>query len=265
MSSTVWCAPVSRSPRDLDVEVDAPVARQQIEHVVEEADAGLARARRRCRRGPARARRSVSLVLRLISARARHGGGLSRSLHRRRVALEALGARDRRAGARQRRRGGADAHLAHAPAEVPRRQRGGEARGAAGGQHVVGARDVVAEGGRAVAPDEDAAGAADARRERLGVGADQLEVLGRERLGEGQRRLERRARRTSARGRRRRGVERRSRRAAPGRRSPRRRASPRRARPGRAGRAPTSAGSAPSPASTSRSLGPAKPSMPTSP
>ena len=45
-SSTVWCAPVSRSPRP-DVEVEPAVAGDQVEHVVEEADAGAARARAR--------------------------------------------------------------------------------------------------------------------------------------------------------------------------------------------------------------------------
>ena len=64
----------------------------------------------------------VSLVSRAMSARACSRRGILPYLHRRRVALEALGPRDRRAGARQRVRGGADAHLAHAPAEVARAQ-----------------------------------------------------------------------------------------------------------------------------------------------
>jgi hypothetical protein len=42
--------------------------------------------------------------------------------------------------------------------------------------------DVVAERGRPRA-DEHAPGAAHARRERLGLGAHELQVLGRERLG----------------------------------------------------------------------------------
>ena len=39
-SSTVWWAPVCRSPVARDVEIEAAVAREQVEHVVEEADAG---------------------------------------------------------------------------------------------------------------------------------------------------------------------------------------------------------------------------------
>ena len=72
-----------------------------------------------------------------------------------------------------------DAHLAHAPAEMAGPRPGGEARRAAGGQRVVGARDVVAEGGRALAADEQAAGVAHAWGERLGGRADELEMLGR--------------------------------------------------------------------------------------
>ena len=107
MSSTVWCAPVCRSPVTCDVEVEAAVAGEQVEHVVEEADAGRARARAGAVERRARARRSVSPVSRSISAVRAHGAGFSRTLHRRRVELEALGARDRRAGgapARRRRR-----------------------------------------------------------------------------------------------------------------------------------------------------------------
>ena len=48
----------------------------------------------------------------------------------------------------------ADPHLLHPPAEVPRRQPRGKARRAAGRQHVVGARHVVAERGRARRADE---------------------------------------------------------------------------------------------------------------
>src|SRR5918996_3123660 len=79
------------------------------------------------------------------------------------------------------------------PAPVPSRARESEtsvspvtrwmwagrlAGGAAGGEHVVGAGDVVAEGGAGAGADEDAAGAGHAVRERLGLLADQLEVLG---------------------------------------------------------------------------------------
>ena len=103
--------------------------------------------------------------------------------------LESLGAGDRRAGARQGGRGGPDADLGHAPPEVARGQAGREARGPAGGQRVVRAGHVVAERRAGLDADEQAAGAAHARRQRLGGGARQLQVLGRERLRERQRRL----------------------------------------------------------------------------
>jgi hypothetical protein len=51
---------------------------------------------------------------------------------------------------------------------------------------VVGAGHVVAERGAGGVADEQAAGAPDARRERLGRGAGELEVLGREVLRERQ-------------------------------------------------------------------------------
>ena len=83
-------------------------------------------------------------------------------LHRLGVHLKALGAGDRRAGggelgtcAAQR----TDPHLGHAPAEVPRGERRGEAGGAVRRQHVVGAGDIVAEGRRRAGADEQAAGA----------------------------------------------------------------------------------------------------------
>ena len=97
---------------------------------------------------------------------------------------EALGFGDRHARGRQGRRRVADPHLAHPPAEVPRAQPGGKARRAAGRQAMVGAGDVVAEGGRSREPHEHASGAAHARRKRLLSSADQLEVLGRELVGE---------------------------------------------------------------------------------
>ena len=59
-------------------------------------------------------------------------------------------------------------------------QRALEARGAARGQHVVGAGDVVAERGARAAADEHAAGARHPTGQRLGLVADQLEVLGRD-------------------------------------------------------------------------------------
>ena len=58
-------------------------------------------------------------------------------------------------------------HPGGALEEVEHRQAGGEARGAPGGQHVVGAGDVVAERFRAEAAEEDGAGVAHAGRTRV--------------------------------------------------------------------------------------------------
>ena len=58
---------------------------------------------------------------------------------------------------------GADRAPRHAPAKVARRERRGKARSAASRQHVVGARDVVAERGRALGADEHASGRAHAQ------------------------------------------------------------------------------------------------------
>ena len=38
-SSTVWCWSTSRSPLQLELEIEAAVAREQLEHVIEEANA----------------------------------------------------------------------------------------------------------------------------------------------------------------------------------------------------------------------------------
>ena len=40
MSSVVWCEPVSRSPFRPDAQPETAVAAEQLEHMVEEADAG---------------------------------------------------------------------------------------------------------------------------------------------------------------------------------------------------------------------------------
>ena len=125
-----------------------------------------------------------------MSARPGHGAGFSRTsieaAWRSKPSARAIGAPARASAAGR----GADADLAHAPAEVARAELRGEARRAAGRQRVVRARDVVAERGARSRARRTRAGAAHARRERLGVGADELEVLGREGLGEGQRGLE---------------------------------------------------------------------------
>ena len=160
----------------------------------------------------------------------------------------------------------------HALDEVARRQTLTEARRTAGRQHVVGAGGVVAEGRRGARSDEDRAGVAHPRHERGGVGHVQLEMLGSEGVHqlEGRRRVAAghdgdavgaadRARRRAGRPRLRRGRPAlRRRRAAP----PWRR---RRARLGRAGRPPASRRGPAASATISTSLGPARPSMRTSP
>ena len=124
VSSTVWCAPVSRSPWRVDVEVEARRG----------GPAGRAcgrRTRRRCARSPApvpssarRRRMSVSPVVRSISALRRHDDApfwraSIDSAWTVKPSARATGAPARASGA-----GGAvDVHLGHAPAEVARRQR----------------------------------------------------------------------------------------------------------------------------------------------
>ena len=203
----------------------------------------------------------VSAVSRAISARRLMGAAFSRtSIDAACTSKPSARAIAAPAG-RQRRRRGADSHLAHAPAEVARAEPGGEARGAAGRQRVVGAGDVVAERGGPGRADEEAAGAAHARRQRLGAVADQLEVLGRERLGEARAPASRSGTSTSA---------------ISARRCPERASScsptasssasssltatreraRRRARPGPAGRARRARGRRPRPRARSTSLGP---------
>ena len=140
------------------------------------------------------------------------------------------------------------AHLGHRAAEVARRERRGEARGAARRQDVVGAGDVVAERGRARGADEQAAGRraraarAPRRRRRSAAGARArtrwrarspraASATSHEREGRvaDGRALDDQRARASPRARRRRSARR---------RDGRRRGCPRRARPGRACRAP---------------------------
>ena len=175
------------------VQVEPAVAGQRVEHVVEEADAGACARPRPCRRAPSDSATSVSPVMRWISA----------------VRLMRVGAPSTRRGrgsprrARARRRAGASRAAASSGKDTRairrRNVRGeralGEARGAAGGQHVVGPGDVVAERRAGARADEDAARARHAIGQRLGLVADQLEVLGRELLGEPQRARRRPARR----------------------------------------------------------------------
>ncbi len=172
---------------DVDDEVEAAVTREQVEHVVEEPDAGPALAgtgpvEPELEVDPGLGRRAVD-----VSA-AGHGRPFSRTSMdaacRSNPSARASAASGRCQGAR----GAADADLAHAAAEVTDVEAGGEACGPARRQRVVGAGDVVAEGGGTRRADEEAAGGAHLRGQRLRRGALQLQVLGRERLGEGERR-----------------------------------------------------------------------------
>ena len=135
-------------------------------------------------------RRSPGLAVDLGGAASSAWHSPDARLHRLGVPLEALGARRSAPPARGQRAGGvAD--------PAPRSCAGGSARGESPeakraappvGSDVVGARDVVAERGRRRSrPTNRQPGAAHPRRQRLGVGADELEVLGRERLGERER------------------------------------------------------------------------------
>ena len=172
---------------DRDLEVQPAVAGEQVEHVVEEADAGRAGAGA----GAGQAERERDVGLAGLAGELRGAGHGRRSSDV--AAIEAAWAgkpsasRDRHAGARQRGRGVVEPDLGHAAPEVADVEAGGEARGALGGQRVVRTRDVVAERGAGGVADEQAAGVADARRERLRRRARELQVLGGQRLGEGQR------------------------------------------------------------------------------
>ena len=163
-----------------------------------------------------------------------------------------------------------------AAAEVARREHRGEARRAARRQDVVGARDVVAEGGRAVGADEQAAGRADRGASASTSAPISCRCSGANALASASAsRALGRPRRARTRPRRRSGARRTSvsscagervADAAPTGETRRRRGCPRRARPGRACRAPPGArrrSPACAPSRTSRSLGPAKPSIPT--
>ena len=86
------------------------------------------------------------------------------------------------AGARRAAASRGQGYASHPPPERGRRERRLEASRAAGGQHVVRAGDVVAERGGRPRADEQAAGVPHPVRERLGLLADQLEVLRRDLL-----------------------------------------------------------------------------------
>src|SRR5689334_5288096 len=81
----------------------------------------------------------------------------------------------------------ADPYLAEAAKEMTRGQCRGEPRGPVRREHVVRACDVVPKRRAGIRPYEQASGVGRTRRERLGLGADELQVLGGERLSQGQR------------------------------------------------------------------------------
>src|SRR5450756_1835800 len=98
-----------------------------------------------------------------------------------RVRTQSLLARDRRDQRGQRAGAlGVDLDDTDAAHEGVDRQALAEARRAAGGQHVVGARDVVGKGRRGVTAEKDRPGAADLLQHLAGIGDVQLEVLGAE-------------------------------------------------------------------------------------
>ena len=129
---------------------------------------------------------SVSPVLRSIRPMRGHRVPIvaNACLHRPRVELEALGARQRRRRARRARAASPIRTSLKLPRKCSGDTRGGEPGGAVRRQDVVRAGDVVAERGAGAGADEHAAGAGDRGGQRLGLGADELEVLGGERLGE---------------------------------------------------------------------------------
>ena len=135
---------------------------------------------------------SVSLVSRVISAARLIRARILPHPHRGRVARRsprpARSARRRAASAPA---AGADPHLAHAPPEVARRRAARRTaprrRSAACGSSPRRSRRTPC---RSRARRTAQPGAAHARRERLGRGADELEVLGGEGLGERERGLE---------------------------------------------------------------------------
>ena len=189
VSSTVWCAPVSRSPVTATSRSRRPWRASRSSMWSRKPTPGARARPRRCRRARARARTSVSLVLRSISAVRVIGVAFSRM----RASIdsawthEALGAGDRRApAAASRRRRVADAHLADMRRRKCRRRQ--RARRSARRRRWAGRGWSRRRSRRTRCPPRGPTnrqpGAGDRGRERLGVGADELQVLGRERLRE---------------------------------------------------------------------------------
>ena len=178
---------------DLHVEVQPAVAGEQVEHVVEEADAGGAGAGA----GAGQAERQGDVGLAGLAGRCVGGPRASRATGDSRPRAPSRrrgpGSPRPRRSARRRRASAAAASPTRTSAIRRRKWRTlrPEAKRAAPsvGQRVVRTRDVVAERGAGGVADEQAAGGAHARRQRLRGLARELQVLGRERLGEGQRGL----------------------------------------------------------------------------
>ena len=166
----------------LDLDVDERVAREQRQHVVEEAHAGGTSAAPEPS-SSTRTRTSVSPVVRRDSA-ARLTAGTLASAEAVCMGKPSASASTARCGV-----SASDRLVGHLDHGHPPQERGGAegrrvARRAPGGQDMVGAGDVVAEGGRAVRAHEHRPRPRDLRRDRLGVARRDLEVLGGERLGQ---------------------------------------------------------------------------------
>ena len=182
-SSTVWWAPVWRSPSRLDGQIEAGVTGEQVEHVIEKPDAGVALARRRA------LERELDVYVRLGGLAVDLGGAAScRPLSRMRASIERAWSSNpsaRATGAAARASSAAavaDPDLGEPAAKVSGDSPEANRAAPSGGQDVVGPGDVVAERRGRGGADEHAAGSSDPRRERLGVFADELQVLGSERL-----------------------------------------------------------------------------------
>ena len=106
------------------------------------------------------------------------------STRRGRRGPRSVGERDRRAAPPRRAPPASTRHDVDVLEEVVDPERAGEAGRAVGGQHVVGPGEVVADRRRRVGAAEHGAGVAHERQQRLGVGDEQLEVLGGDGVGD---------------------------------------------------------------------------------
>ena len=153
------------------------MAGEQVEHVVEEADA---RGERAAAASPSRSRLTCDVGLAGRAAQLCAVRLMRQRFSRIRARIDsACTAKPSASAIGTPARASAAAASPMRTSVIRRRkwrdgQAGGEARRAVGRQRVVRARDVVAERGRARGADEQAAGARDARRERLGGRADEL-------------------------------------------------------------------------------------------